>query len=42
MKSFTNANARDIRHAVTLVREARTAGRTAAIAGGGSDVLGMM
>jgi len=42
MKSFTNANARDIRHAVTLVREARAAGRTAAIAGGGSDVLGMM
>jgi xanthine dehydrogenase YagS FAD-binding subunit len=42
MKSFTNANARDMRHAVTLVRDARSGGRTAAIAGGGSDVLGMM
>ena len=42
MKSFTNVNPRDLRHAVTLVRQARGAGRTATIAGGGSDVLGMM
>ena len=42
MKSFTNLNARDMRHAATLVRDAHSGGRTAAIAGGGSDVLGMM
>jgi xanthine dehydrogenase YagS FAD-binding subunit len=42
MRAFTNVNARDVRHAAALVRQTRTAGRTAAIAGGGSDVLGMM
>jgi xanthine dehydrogenase YagS FAD-binding subunit len=42
MKSFTNANATDFRHAVRLVQQARQNGRTAALAGGGSDVLGMM
>jgi len=42
MKSFTNANARDLQHAVTLVRDARQQGRKASPAGGGSDLLGMI
>ena len=42
MKSFVNVNARDVRHAVTLLRQAHQDGRTTALAGGGSDVLGMM
>ena len=42
MKAFTNANPRDLTHALTLVRDARQNGRTAALAGGGSDLLGMM
>jgi xanthine dehydrogenase YagS FAD-binding subunit len=39
MKSFSNANARDLRHAVTLADQAQRGGRTAVFAGGGSDVL---
>jgi xanthine dehydrogenase YagS FAD-binding subunit len=42
MKAFTHANPRDVTHALTLVRDARRNGRTAALAGGGSDLLGMM
>ena len=42
MKSFTNANPRDLSHAVTLMRQARQRGQTTALAGGGSDLLGMM
>ena len=42
MKSFTNANPRDLAHALTLVRQTRAGGRTAAFAGGGSDLIGMM
>ena len=42
MKSFTNANPRDLGHALTLVRQTRESGRTSAFAGGGSDLLGMM
>lgn len=42
MKSFTNANPRDLAQAVKVAQEARAAGRTAAIAGGGSDLLGMI
>lgn len=42
MKSFTNANPRDVAHAVTIVRRARQEHRSVAIAGGGSDLLGMM
>jgi xanthine dehydrogenase YagS FAD-binding subunit len=42
MKAFTNTNARDVSHAVALLKQARDQGRTAAIAGGGSDLLGMM
>ncbi len=42
MKSFTNADPRDMAHAVTLMRQARQRGQTSALAGGGSDLLGMM
>ena len=42
MKAFTNANARDARHAATLAREAKAAGRRAAFAGGGSDLLALV
>jgi xanthine dehydrogenase YagS FAD-binding subunit len=42
MKAFSNANARDLAHAVTLIRQGRDSHSTVAIAGGGSDLLGMM
>jgi len=42
VKAFTNANARDLTQAITLVRQARDAHRSVALAGGGSDLLGMM
>ena len=42
MKAFTNANPRDVAHAVTIMRQARQEHRSVAIAGGGSDLLGMM
>jgi xanthine dehydrogenase YagS FAD-binding subunit len=42
MKSFTNVNPRDLTHALTIVRQTRENGRTSALAGGGSDLLGMM
>jgi xanthine dehydrogenase YagS FAD-binding subunit len=42
MKAFTNAKPRDVAHAVTIVKQARADNRSVAIAGGGSDLLGMM
>jgi len=42
MKAFTNANPRDVSHAMTLITDARRENRTVALAGGGSDLLGMM
>jgi xanthine dehydrogenase YagS FAD-binding subunit len=42
MKAFTNANPRDVAHAVAIVKQARADNRSVAIAGGGSDLLGMM
>jgi xanthine dehydrogenase YagS FAD-binding subunit len=42
MKAFTSASAKDLAGAVALARDARRRGQTAAFAGGGSDVLGMM
>ena len=39
MKGFSNANATNIRHAATLVKDARAAGRRASLSGGGSDLL---
>lgn len=42
MKAFTNANPRDLPHALTLIQQAQSSGQHAAIAGGGSDLLGMI
>jgi xanthine dehydrogenase YagS FAD-binding subunit len=42
MKSFTNANPKDLAQALTLVKQARAGGKTAVLAGGGSDLLGQM
>lgn len=42
MKALTNANPPDLKAAVALAQQARQAGRASAIAGGGSDLLGMM
>jgi xanthine dehydrogenase YagS FAD-binding subunit len=42
MNAFTNVNARDARHAATLARQARAAGRRAVFAGGGSDLLALV
>jgi xanthine dehydrogenase YagS FAD-binding subunit len=42
VKGFGNANARDMRHAASLLHEARAAGRRPAVAGGGSDLLGLV
>jgi xanthine dehydrogenase YagS FAD-binding subunit len=42
MKSFANANARDIRQAVTFVRNARRDGKAASLSAGGSDLLALV
>jgi xanthine dehydrogenase YagS FAD-binding subunit len=42
MKAFTNATPRDLPRAAKLVQETNLAGHHAAIAGGGSDLLGMI
>ncbi|MBZ5609453.1 MAG: xanthine dehydrogenase family protein subunit M [Acidobacteriia bacterium] len=42
MKAFTNANPRDLPHALTLIQQAHSSGQHASIAGGGSDLLGMI
>ena len=42
MKAFTNANPRDLPQAAKLLQQTSSAGRSAAIAGGGSDLLGMI
>ena len=42
MKAFSNANARDVKHAVTLLQQAHQQGHTASVAGGGSDLLQMV
>jgi xanthine dehydrogenase YagS FAD-binding subunit len=42
MKAFTNALPKDLRDAVTIAQRARQRGQTAAFAGGGSDLMGMM
>ena len=42
MKAISNANPRDLAQAVTLLAEARQQNKKAVVAGGGSDVLGMM
>jgi xanthine dehydrogenase YagS FAD-binding subunit len=42
MKSFTNSNPRDLSQAAKLLQQAHATGKNAAIAGGGSDLLGMI
>jgi xanthine dehydrogenase YagS FAD-binding subunit len=42
MKAFTNANPRDLPQALTLIQQANANGQHASIAGGGSDLLGMI
>jgi xanthine dehydrogenase YagS FAD-binding subunit len=42
MRAFANANPGDLKQAVTLLAQARAEGRSAALAGGGSDLLGMI
>jgi xanthine dehydrogenase YagS FAD-binding subunit len=42
MRSFTNANPRDMQQAAKLSQQVRAEGRKAAFAGGGSDMLGMI
>jgi xanthine dehydrogenase YagS FAD-binding subunit len=42
MKAFGNANARDLRHAASLLRDARQQGRAATLSAGGSDVLALV
>jgi xanthine dehydrogenase YagS FAD-binding subunit len=42
MKVFANANPRDLAHALTIVSQTQQAGLTTAVAGGGSDLLGLM
>jgi xanthine dehydrogenase YagS FAD-binding subunit len=42
MKVFANANPRDLAHALTIVSQTQQAGLTAVVAGGGSDLLGLM
>ena len=42
MKPFANANPRDVQHALTLVRQARTDGQTPALVGGGSDLMALV
>ena len=42
MRAFTNANPRDLPHALTLIQQTQSGGKQAAIAGGGSDLLGMI
>ena len=40
MKTFSNSNARDFQHAVSLVQQTLQAGQAASLVGGGSDLLG--
>ena len=42
MKTFANVNPRDVNEAVKVLKQTREQGRSASIAGGGSDLLGMV
>jgi xanthine dehydrogenase YagS FAD-binding subunit len=42
MKTFSNANPKDVREAVALLSQAHKQGRSASIVSGGSDLLGMV
>ena len=42
MNALTNVNPRDVKEAIALLGQTRRQGRTAAVVGGGSDLLGMV
>jgi xanthine dehydrogenase YagS FAD-binding subunit len=42
MKAFTHANPKTVAQALGTIQEAQKSGRSVAVAGGGSDMLGMM
>ena len=42
MKTFSNANPRDLPQVFTMIKQAQADGHSIAIAGGGSDLLGMV
>ncbi len=42
MRTFSNANPRDLKQAVTLAQQARSKGQAVSFAGGGSDLLGLV
>jgi xanthine dehydrogenase YagS FAD-binding subunit len=42
MKAFTNANPKTVAQALTVIADAQSNGKSVAVAGGGSDLLGMM
>jgi xanthine dehydrogenase YagS FAD-binding subunit len=42
MRTFSNANPRDLKQAVTLASSARRDGKSVSFAGGGSDLLGLV
>ncbi|HZR25932.1 MAG TPA: xanthine dehydrogenase family protein subunit M [Vicinamibacterales bacterium] len=42
MKAFTHANPKTVAQALTFIRDAQKNGKSVAVAGGGSDMLGMM
>ena len=42
MRAFRNAKPRDLQQALTLVQQAHKEGRSASLAGGGSDLLALM
>ncbi|MDA2933174.1 xanthine dehydrogenase family protein subunit M [Acidobacteria bacterium AH-259-D05] len=42
MKRFTNVNPKNLQEAVSVLKESRQGGEAASIAGGGSDLLGMI
>lgn len=42
MRAFTNSNPRDLPHALAVIRDAQAKGQHPAIAGGGSDLLGLI
>jgi len=42
MKTFSNSNARDFQHAVSVAQQTRQDGRAASFVGGGSDLLGLV
>ena len=42
MRSFSNVNAKDFKDAASLLKQNHDQGKSAAIVGGGSDLLGLV